>query len=429
MLAGPELDRVRFNKQAAVLLLAITLLLSLLLLRAEGTSDVGMFLIWGALGHEHGVLDGYRIMVENWPETVLGGNRAAGGGEYPPLGFAWLTMVRSMSDGLGLSPLLGYKINLLACSFVSTGLILLMSRSLVLTAAFHAATILSVSGLGYMDIVAAPAVIGALWAMREDRPVLGFTLLIFGILIKWQFLIIAPVLLVHMLNIRSMRDLLAMLGGKLFWRLVGTSAVIGGGTAAIFGLLPVQALLLALRHPFLSGTTMNVPWIATFLWRVFFDPDFVIAGEVDFLLVPPGALLPFKIMFFALFALIMLRFIRADRNFRTCLYTAILVVLTYAVWNSAVHENHWFVALIPAFFMAAHSPATFDNWVALWAAILLNVNLFVFYGITGIELLPRHVGIDLSVVASVLFLAVWWLLMVPGWRCLVSTKSVPQRAG
>jgi hypothetical protein len=46
---------------------------------------------------------------------------------------------------------------------------------------------------------------------------------------------------------------------------------------------------------------------------------------------------------------------------------------------------------------------------------MLNVNLFVFYGITGQEVIARTVGIDLSVILALLFGAIWLLLFFYGW--------------
>jgi hypothetical protein len=44
--------------------------------------------------------------------------------------------------------------------------------------------------------------------------------------------------------------------------------------------------------------------------------------------------------------------------------------------------------------------------------VLLNVNLFIFYGLTGTQLVRRTVGIDLTLPLSVLFALAWLLLFL-----------------
>ncbi|MBV9813554.1 MAG: hypothetical protein JO326_12455 [Acetobacteraceae bacterium] len=89
--------------------------------------------------------------------------------------------------------------------------------------------------------------------------------------------------------------------------------------------------------------------------------------------------------------------------------------MTYGVWNAGVHENHWFVALIPAFLLADISPNRSAQWLCLAVCVMLNVNLFLFYGITGEEVAGRSVGIDLSVVVSLFYVGLWLAMMGYAW--------------
>jgi hypothetical protein len=260
-----------------------------------------------------------------------------------------------LADVIGISHFLALKFALLAFSFASTGMIWFLSRSIALAAAFQGATMLGASGLGYMDVVPAPFLIGALWAIRDDRPVLGFVLLLLSILLKWQPLIIAPFLLLHMLDISDLRSIGRAFFRPLTWRLGAALAVTALCVGAVFGTLPLQAFLWALRHPFLSGNTLNVPWVATFLVRLLFSPDFAIADEIAYVTSSPLRLLPFKLIFFALFTVVALRFMRLERTFSNCLLFSVLGAVTYGVWNAAVHENHWFIALVPAFILESDS--------------------------------------------------------------------------
>ena len=413
MLSRSTMEDGRFENLAAALLLAITVVLSLLLVRATGTEDVTAFLTWGSLGQEHGVVNGYQVMVARWPETVMG--RSVEGCFYPPLGFAWLDLVCELADAVGISHFLGFKIALLVFGFVSTGMIWLFSRSIALAAAFQGATILSASGLGYMDVVTAPFLIGALWAIRKDRPAFGFVLFLVSILLKWQPLIIAPFLLLHVPRISDWRSIGRALTKPVTWQLGAAFVAAVLCVGAVFGAAPYEAFRWALLDPFLSGNTLNIPWVATFLARLLYRANFSIGNEVAFVTLPLLYLLPFKLIFFLLFAVILLRFIRVERTFPNFLVFSVLGVVTYGVWNASVHENHWFIALVPAFILAGAARDGPARWITILVAVMFNVNLFVFYGITGAEVVARNVGIDLSVILALLYAAIWLLLVFHAW--------------
>ena len=383
----------------------MAIVLALLLVRAEGTGDVQTFLRWTRLAQDYGIVDGYRVMVDRWPETVLERHGEAGGGEYPPLGFAWLYLVATVADIINISHLAMFKVAILVFSFASTFMLWLCCRSLPLVAAFQGATLLVATGLGYTDVVTAPFMIGALWAVRDERPVLGFVLFIVGILIKWQVLLLAPFLLLHILQISELRSIRRAFARPLVWQLTAVTAIALLSTGAVFGDSPLRAFLFALQHPFLSGNALNVPWVATLFVRILYSPEFSIGDELNYVDAP--MLLPFKLVFLGLLGWILLRFLRVERNFDNCLLFSVIGVVTYGVWNSAVHENHWFVALVPAFLLAGRGGSASARWVCLLVSVMLNVNLFVFYGITGQEVIKRNVGVDLSIVLALLYTAIW----------------------
>ena len=415
MSSGSAWEVGRFKTEAAGLLLAVAMVLTLLLVRSAGTEDVEAFLAWAKLAQQHGLVNGYRVMVDRWPETYLGHHWELRGGEYPPLGFAWFYLVVTLADIIGVSHLLMFKAAILVFSFASTLTVWLFSRSLPLAAAFQGATMLIATGLGYTDVVTAPFLIGALWAVREDRPVLGYVLFIIGVLIKWQLLLITPFLLLHVLQLTDWRSVGRALTQPRFWQLTGVTAGAILGIGAIFGDSPLVAFLYALRHPFLSGNALNLPWIATLFVRILHSPSFSLSDELTYVELSMPMLLPFKLVFFGLLAWILQQFLRVERSFANSLLFSVLGVVTYGVWNSAVHENHWFVALVPAFLLVGTVRDEATRWVCLVVAVMLNVNLFVFYGITGEEVISRSVGIDLSVVLALLYLAMWLSLVRYVW--------------
>jgi len=417
MFSGSRIEQGRFTKLAATLMLAITLVLSALLVRASGAGDAFQFVEWGHLGQEYGLVQGYKVMVDRWPESMFGGNWSAGGGVYPPLGFAWLYLLCDLADTVvGGHHFAAFKIAVLAFSFVSTGMIWLLSRSVALAAGYQAATILSSTGLGYTDVVLAPFLIGALWAILKDRPVFGFVLFLFSTLFKWTPIIIAPFLLLHLLNISNLRSIGRTFVKSVTWQLGVAFVITVLCVGSIFGISPLRAFHWSLLDPFLSANALNIPWLATFLVQLLSSPHFAIDEKVvPIIMGSQPYLLLFRLVFFVLFLLILHRFVRVERTFANCLLFSVLGVVTYGVWNTSVHENHWFIALVPAFILVIDAKDCHACWIAMLIAVMLNVNLFVFYGIAGQEVVSRAVGIDLSVILALIYGAVWLLLLSYAW--------------
>jgi len=197
--------------------------------------------------------------------------------------------------------------------------------------------------------------------------------------------------------------------------------------ATIFGASPLQAFHWSLMHPFLSANALNIPWAATFVVRLLSSPDFSIGKELPLIVWPQTYLLPFRLIFFALFFLIVLRFLRVERTFTNCLLFSVVGVLTYGVWNSAVHENHWFVALVPAFFLAIEADDSCARWLSVLVAVMLNTNLFVFYGIVGQEVISRAVVFDLSLILALIYGAIWLLTLSYAWSIAPAVPALLQR--
>jgi hypothetical protein len=67
---------------------------------------------------------------------------------------------------------------------------------------------------------------------------------------------------------------------------------------------------------------------------------------------------------------------------------------------------------------------TREHWaIVTILAVMFNINLFVFYGVTGTELQPRVVGVDLSIILAMLYAVAWLLLVVYVWEAAQPTKE------
>jgi hypothetical protein len=129
-----------------------------------------------------------------------------------------------------------------------------------------------------------------------------------------------------------------------------------------------------------------------------------------------------------MFIIVILRAMHSEKSFKNCITFSILGLVTYTIWNSGVHENHLFVAVILAFMLMLHEH-TREHWVIVTIlAVMLNVNMFVFYRVTGAQLQSPVVGVDLSGVLAMLYALVWVLLVVYAWepkkaRAIVEKKT------
>ena len=115
--------------------------------------------------------------------------------------------------------------------------------------------------------------------------------------------------------------------------------------------------------------------------------------------------------------------VHSTKTFTNCLLFSIVGLVTYAIWNSGVHENHLFVPAILAYMLMLYERSR-EHWaIVTILAVMFNVNLFVFYGVTGTQLQSPVVGIDLSVLLAMLYAVAWLLLAVYAWR-VASSRTV-----
>ena len=134
-------------------------------------------------------------------------------------------------------------------------------------------------------------------------------------------------------------------------------------------------------------------------------------------------LLPFRITFWVMFLVVVIRAMRVEKKFQYFLQFSIVGFLTYAMWNSSVHENHLFVPVVLAYMLMLREYTPESRAITVVLTAMFNVNLFVFYGVTGIQLQSRVVGIDLSVILAMLYIVAWLVLAAYAWRVAEPRKE------
>lgn len=377
------------------------------LFSGPGTSDVQIWLRWMGGADRLGIIDGF----------------IAARRDYPPLSFAILGALKEIADLVGIERAPAVKL-LLAIFLAGTCLTFwLLSRqlasrlALVWTGVVGWTLLLVSVGLGYLDILYAPLLLVFVHLLLVDRPGWAAGVLFWTcVLIKWQPLILLPFvgLLFLAQFIRGQR------AGLI--RLLLTGAFMVGGCFAIFGEAFVSAFQRATSHQVLSGNAINFPWLLTHALHVA-DPETfgpLDAGLCQYVKVKDGGirLIP-RLIFGGFYLTALWRTLDPNITARRWMRLAVLGYLSYFTFNVGVHENHLFIPALLAVYGASQRIFTAIEVVAI--AIGLNLNLLLFYGLTGARIDHARViaGIDLATVAALVWVG-WFVSWA--WREL-SSKS------
>jgi hypothetical protein len=401
------MNRIPLDRALGPIALALTVILSIMMIRSPGTPDVSLyFLNWTEVVYQNGLIAGYSM--------IINGLHA----DYPPLSYALLYCARALGDAIGISALLSFKVSLLTFQLISAFLVLILSGSYWIAAAFNASLILSGVGLGYMDVYVAPSLIAAFWAFRWRRNVSGLAFFLIACLTKWQPLIVAPFVAIYLLGISNIRSIRDAVRTSLFRRL---SALVGFTIAllgALFGLDPARSLWAGMNHPHISGYALNLPWIVGSISQLLFSPLVESNSELTYLMPRYRYLLPFKFVFAVTFVTIVFRAIRRIDSVENCLLFSIIGSVTYFLLNSGVHENHLFAAVLLAYLLMIFTRSR-ENWaLATLLAAMFNTNLFVFYGVNGTALQNRVVGVDISLILAILCVFACTCIFLYGWNVM-----------
>jgi glycosyl transferase family 87 len=384
---------------ARLLLLALALLVSLSLFHAPGTGDVDLWRRWMTNVHDLGLRAGY----------------AANLADYPPGSSILLLGATRMADGFGLKRLAALKLSLFAFLWLTAVLVGLWSRSVRLAAATAFALMLNSVGLGYLDVYFAPTLVLALWALATRRYALFSVAFSLSCLTKWQPVLVAPFVLVHLLG--DLRPMAASERRRRVAALLVPAALIWGGAFALFGEPMWLAWGRATTHRSLSGNALNLCWVMTDALHRWWPSAYggLQAGRAQDIVTDDRWLLLGPRVLFAAAYLLALAFLWKHRGRLVGLMAcSLLGTLSYFMLSSGVHENHLFLPVLLAVVLALLDP---DHGMlfALWA-IAASLNLFLFYGPYGIEPpMSRVVGVDLALLAALVNLALFtwtWVVLV-----------------
>jgi len=401
MLDRSERGRTTLTATVVLVLVALTAVL----LTTRGTGDIGIWERWTRNAMRLGVVDGFR----------------ANDNDYPPISniVLWVTGQAAAAADVPLPTAIKYSLLL----FLAATLVIFFdwTRRPMLTLGLWAAMALNAAGMGYLDIYAMPLLLLSLRELQEGEGSQALGWFCAACLVKWQPAVIGPFVALHLaLSLGP----IAPRRWRAYVRMAVPALVLAGLAVLVFHPYPMfRAFAKSLGHRILSGDTLNLAWVGTWILQGVNSGISGLTSQVASL--PNGPVvwrLAFKIIFACQFAWLLYRFYKGPVRFERTLAYSCVGFLAYVALSSGVHENHWFV---PSVLAIALVPFRAD-WraPAIAVAIISNVNLLLFYGWNGRGLeMSRVVGIDVSVPIAALCVAAYvWILKVlirldaEGWK-------------
>jgi hypothetical protein len=352
------------------LLWVLVCLVSLPLLNAPPSADIGSWNDWVAHADSAGLVRGFADNTDS----------------YPPLAAAVIVTAVRTGRRAGVGTEMSIKLSALLFLVATTCVFWLWTRHKWLTLALYASLLLSSVGMAYVDIYFAPSLLLALWALRERRLALFAVAYSVSCLTKFQPLIVGPVLCVYLIQAERAHGSWRAAAETLALRVALPAAAVILPILMLYGARPIwTALLFSTGHPWLSANALNVDWILTHALHVFLPGRFgglehgaatlIFADPRSFMLLLPKAL--FGVVYIA----VLLAFGRRARTFEGLVLFALVAYLTYAMLCPGVHENHLFLAGILGLVLAWLDARYLVTGLIL--ALMANINLALFSPIVG----------------------------------------------
>jgi hypothetical protein len=385
----------------ATLVAVLALLVTLTVLQAPGTEDVVGFMKWAGNARILGIRAGF-IQNED---------------RYPPLTSLVLLGSAVSGNALGVDRFVAIKYGILLFLLLTSIVFWLWTRNFWLTVTLHLGLVLNSAAHGYVDVFFAPSLLLSLWALKEKKLVLFTVFYCIACLTKYQPLAIAPLIGVYLLGvaeIRNWRQIDFKRVARIAAQVLVPAGLIGIAAVGVYGARPLFASLrIGLSEDFLSGLALNFNWILTY-WLHVTDParfGGLIDGMAQVIHAPDMVLVP-HVLFYLFYLSVVVAFLMREKTFENLINFSLLGYLAYFTFNTSVHENHLFLAAILSIILV------WLNRERLWTMVIVllmsNINLLLFFGITG-----RHLGfsrviantidaaLPLSIFNVVFFLVIW----------------------
>ena len=361
------------KKRDKNVILAFTVMILLLIsfIMSTGTGDMNFWEEWMDNVNQYGIIEGYR-MQHGW---------------YPPFALLVQYIIKYFFSSLSNFAIL----RLTNTFFVIISLFItqLLFKDVKITFLVFSSLFFS-SNLGYLDVEMAPFLLLAVYFFNRKK--FGLSGLFFALLslIKYQPLIIAPFILAYFVDIYDPQQQKYRLSIKIkeILQVSVPVVIIWAVVCVIFRREPLREL----KYAILEGGTsiapngLNLGWIIQFLLERFRPEEFgeLYNGRISIIGDATDRYLSFKYIFVVLYGIVgVLWVVHKEKNSQLALKFAIMAYTVYFLFNSGVHENHLFLAVLLMILLYEQEP-TESNWSrAIIYIFIFNINLVIFYGVTG----------------------------------------------
>ena len=415
---GDQAERASGGQIGRMCLFVIfSLLFITVFVKAPGTGDVQTFLQWISDVRKLGVVSAFHQYSD----------------QYPPLCFLVFGILARIADFLkapdfivlkftiGLA-LLGCALGLARCRGrwePQIGLVTICV--LAINALF----------LGYIDVFCLGFVVWAFNCFQGRKWQLGAALFTIGCFVKWQPLIIAPFVALYLWPIPFTSVITRYLQGSIeYAKRIWPAVILILAVVLFFGMDPIRSTFYnAVTDDVMSGNALNLNWLSTAYLRIYGGVG-TQGGTIRYLMNSafdyPSIVLASRLLFYSMYISLLLAFVSTDRRFVDLIKFTILGYFAYFIFNIGVHENHLIVAAVLSIFWIFLEPRRALEGAIL--AIMANVNLVVFYGISGQT--PNFgtvvFGLDATIYLAafnvVFFFILWAPIMFELFRSLSSSR-------
>jgi hypothetical protein len=395
----------------AILLLTLGVLVCLAFLNSPGTGDREDFLNYMAVARQKGILAAY-------PN--------AGPVDYPPLSFVLLGLLSRIADILRIGDFKALKLSLMVLTLACAGVTGFLRRQWRPDLAVFMFLTLVIDAMldTYIDVYFLVFLLIAIYCFERGYVSTGTVFFAIASLVKWQPIILGPLVVLYAIPRRpALFD---------FVRLIPAAAL-----SLVIFLFYDDAMIGAFARGYenarLSGQALNLNWLitgfieshhplrdglVTTLSRVgnLFVSKFSEDPAIPVTLVPSVMLQLSSLLRYFCYAISLYYFYISDRSLFNLLRTSIVCFMCYFIFGYGVHEQH---ACIPAALAICWFAIDRTRFVeAVLLAVIFNVNILLFYGLTGSGLgFDPIVGWDVTLYLSgfnlILFLVLWLPIAVP----------------
>ena len=227
-------------------------ILSFNFINSPGAGDMDAWIKWTKNADKYGLVQGFYYNQDM----------------YPPLASVILFVTYKAKFLLNVDPITGIKLSLFLFLIVASAIFYYWKKDFL----FASLAMLSFSLntiLGYIDIYTFPTLILSFLALSKKKYVLFSVLFTLTCLIKMQPLIIAPFLIIYLLDFRNVNDLKHFDWKEFIKKLALPSILIFSLIVGIYGIEVISAFSRATDNPHFSGQALNFNWIITYFLRAF----------------------------------------------------------------------------------------------------------------------------------------------------------------